>query len=155
MCYFKKLYFHYNDFISKASYLKPLHVQLPYVGHEDSDDLYIPQSVFSNDHNGATDSASDSSYTSSESYQHQIRQSVGIRKIPVWMNDYSTNYAQLDFSNIIDKTITSQFSSFLTSLTTVVDPTSYKQAVRYQHRIDVMNCELEALEINGTWQITN
>ena len=34
----------------------------------------------------------------------------------------------------------------MTAVTTNVDPTSFKQAVKCQHWVEAMNCELEALE---------
>ena len=36
-----------------------------------------------------------------------------------------------------------------------LDPVTFNQAVQHKHWVDAMNCELAALELNGTWEIVD
>lgn len=83
-----------------------------------------------------------------------VQKSVRQRQTPAWMNDYASNFALNDHSTVFEKGCFSLVLLFFTSLTTVADLTTFKQPIQYQHWIDSMNCELDALERNGTWIIT-
>lgn len=147
---FQEQIFPYNDAMSTAGYMSPVPISLPSSPSVAWDyDMFVPASDDNASHTSTADSA-DNSHTSHTS-PAVTRQSTRVRTQPTWMADYAANFTT---TNVIDQCVTPQFSCFLTTLTAVADPTSFKQAVKHQHWIDAMNCELDALERNGTWEIT-
>lgn len=45
------------------------------------------------------------------------------------------------------------FYYFLTTVTNHQDPSSFKETVVHEHWVEAMNQELDALELNNTWEI--
>lgn len=67
------------------------------------------------------------------------------------MADYASNLVQDSavVNSVNDQTVEPSFAYFLTALTTVADPVTFKKVVQYSYWVDAMNCELEALKRNG------
>lgn len=85
--------------------------------------------------------------------QPPIRKSTRIHKPPSWMADYtSTNMSTI--SSFIDTPLNRNFHCFLSSLATTTDPTSFKTAAQSPQWVQGMNNELDALELNNTWEVT-
>lgn len=89
--------------------------------------------------------------------QSNVRRSERPSKVPVKFNDYVidskfkyglekvVNYAKLNDSNYC----------FTVNLTKSVEPTSYNQALDNPYWVEAMNNEMEALNRNNTWTITD
>lgn len=67
-----------------------------------------------------------------------------VTEIPYPMNHY-IGYAHLDTT----------FQHFVVTIDCHKDPRSYKEEVSDQKWSDAMNIELQALEDNSTWEVTN
>lgn len=57
-------------------------------------------------------------------------------------------------SNMTDTVIQPTFFCFQTHLVKTEDPLSFKQAVTQSQWVDAMNKELDAMEVNNTWDVT-
>ena len=57
-------------------------------------------------------------------------------------------------STVVHHLLTKSFSCFLASITHHKDHVYFHQAVTHDHWINAMNVELDALELNNTWEIT-
>ncbi|XP_074346807.1 putative mitochondrial protein AtMg00820 [Apium graveolens] len=55
---------------------------------------------------------------------------------------------------VTSQVVATEFICLLSSLTTKADPTNFKQVVKDENWVKAMNIELEALESNDTWEIT-
>ncbi|GKB54285.1 retrovirus-related pol polyprotein from transposon TNT 1-94 [Tanacetum coccineum] len=73
---------------------------------------------------------------------------------PVWLQDYVM--PTVPRANRVSVThVHSQFQAFVTALLAQITLTSFKQAVKDKEWCLAMNEELRALELNGTWEITD
>ncbi|OIT08604.1 hypothetical protein A4A49_62927, partial [Nicotiana attenuata] len=80
---------------------------------------------------------------------------------PVWAKDYicptmqpSSSTCLYPMSNYMGyDTLGSAYQSYLTAMTTYVEPTSYHQAMKDQKWIDAMQAEIDALVSNNTWEV--
>lgn len=55
---------------------------------------------------------------------------------------------------VTSQLVSSQFSYFLATIVPQFDPLYFHQAVKHKHWIEAMNAELNALEENKTWTVT-
>ncbi|KAL8131684.1 hypothetical protein AgCh_007576 [Apium graveolens] len=106
----------------RASYLEPLPMQMPTGTCTDWDDIYIPQSSTITTFASPSDNFDFSIIVTADVQSQQLRKSARLRKTPAWMEDYAFNCVQQDV------------------------------CVKCQHWVDVMNCELEALERNDRFK---
>lgn len=81
------------------------------------------------------------------------RRSTRTHRAPNWHNDFVTNNVSY-ISNLAYTDIAPEFHCLLDNLTTNPDPLHFKTAVLYDHWIQAMNLELEALEQNQTREVT-
>lgn len=72
---------------------------------------------------------------------------------PFWHQDYVAHSSTSHISNLAHTYTDPQFHCFLTSLTSTLDPVSFKEVVAHTHWVTTMNSELEALESNNTWDV--
>ena len=174
---FREDVFPFNKDTESAAYLKPLPVSMPSstsrdydyefdydfgtvgTSHDDASQSDFP-SQYDNPHvnseNSGEPDASENTSTSALS-EVPVRRSTRIKKPSVWLHPYTSYLVKSEpstMSAVIDQEVQPDSSCFMTSVTTTVDPTSYKQAVKFAHWVEAMNVELEALERNGTWMIT-
>lgn len=73
---------------------------------------------------------------------------------PAWMQDFVLPSNISSISNLATTVVEPQFHCFMTTLSNTHDPTSFKAAVQYDRWRAAMNAELDALELNDTWEIT-
>ncbi|KAL8098650.1 hypothetical protein AgCh_031421 [Apium graveolens] len=73
---------------------------------------------------------------------------------PVWMKDFVTTNNASAISTLVNTDISFLFHCFLSTLTSTSDPVSFKTVVQKPEWIDAMNQELDALELNNTWEVT-
>lgn len=93
-----------------------------------------------------------------------LRRSERIKKSPQYLKEFQChNTTVVDnpgilypLSHVLSyKNISASHYQFLSSITKHEEPTSYKQAVMHPEWIQAMQAELEALNNNSTWVITN
>lgn len=129
---------------STKPYQTPLPVPLPYTSTPSDDlDLFVENDIPTSSVNS----------DSSQQVAIPVRKSTRISKPPSWL----TTYAHLASSSVDPVTphiVSPAFNCFLASLTATKDPVTFSQAVLHEHWITAMNIELEALERNHTWEIT-
>lgn len=142
---------------ANSQYMQPVPVQMPnnagdvYQESIFSDEVYV--SEFSQPPSPVTVQSS-SQDDNTESEDTNIRRSSRVHQPPQWHADYVTNYDSQSISNITNATVNHTFSCFLATITSTTDPVSFKDAVQQPHWVSAMNDELEALERNGTWSVT-
>lgn len=78
------------------------------------------------------------------------RRSTRVHTKPQWQKDYHVNQA---VSNIVATGVDKEFYCFMSTLTTTHDPVFYKDVVQHEKWISAMNSEIDALELNKTWEI--
>ena len=87
-----------------------------------------------------------------------VRRSDRIHKPPTWLGEYHTNLAHSNPPKPAQKIFTlptsSTFWCFSANLTKHTDHLYFKQAVKDPNWVTAMNKELDALELNDTWDIT-
>lgn len=95
------------------------------------------------------------------------RRSTRSHSQPAWMNDYftasvtnsgSVNSPHCTFSyasNVTNTNIKPTFQKYLDTLTNTCDPTTFSEVVKHEKWCNAMNMELQALEDNETWIITD
>lgn len=159
---FKESVFPYNASDS-STYLNLVPVTVPIASTNtqsfvvDFDFDYDHSILADNEATNTGHTAENNPTESDNSVEYSVWRSTTLRKPPVWMDSYSSNSVMSNVQTVlavINQEVASNFHCFLTSVTTNLDPTSYKQAVKSSHWIQAMNIELEALERNGTWVIT-
>lgn len=79
-----------------------------------------------------------------------LRRSSRVSVRPQWQKDYIVNQA---ISNVAKTGIDKTFHCFMSALTTKLDPVLYKDAVQQEEWVAAMNSEIDALELNNTWEI--
>ncbi|KAL0435616.1 UNVERIFIED_CONTAM: Retrovirus-related Pol polyprotein from transposon RE1 [Sesamum radiatum] len=80
----------------------------------------------------------------------QLRRSLRQTQKPVWLDDFvshSHTSKYLSSSN-------AAYLSFVASLSILQEPRTYSEAVLHKEWREAMNAEIEALELNKTWQLT-
>lgn len=82
-----------------------------------------------------------------------VRRSTRNHIQPLWHKDYVTNNAT-SISNLTNTAVGPEFHCFMSNLSQNTDPTSFKAAVNHKHWVSAMNAELDALELNHTWDVT-
>lgn len=84
-----------------------------------------------------------------------VRRSTRLLRPPVWQQDYVANCSSIPVASVAATYVNPTFNCFLASIASNHDPVTYKEAVQHSHWVDAMNAELEALENNNTWSITD
>lgn len=82
-----------------------------------------------------------------------LRRCSRIHIAPKWHADYRSNQTSY-ISNLAYTQVAPDFQHFVANLTHNYDPIHFKVVVKQEHWIKTMNLELEALEQNGTWEVT-
>ncbi|KAL8144972.1 hypothetical protein AgCh_003258 [Apium graveolens] len=82
-----------------------------------------------------------------------VRRSTRTHKPPLWLDDYTTTNMSTISSTVSTK-MSQPFHCFLSTHTMTTNPTSFKIAVQSPHWVQAMNNELDALELNHTWEVT-
>ncbi|KAL8089306.1 hypothetical protein AgCh_038927 [Apium graveolens] len=70
-----------------------------------------------------------------------------------WMQDFVVYKNTKPISNLANIPIDKSFHCFLSSVTVNQDPASFNEAVTQPHWVTAMNLELNALELNQTWEL--
>ena len=87
-----------------------------------------------------------------------VRKSLRQPKPPSWLNEYQTNLAYSPAPEKIENTLnllpSPRFWCLMSKITKHSACLHFKQAVTNPHWVAAMNEELEALELNDTWEIT-
>lgn len=87
-----------------------------------------------------------------------VRHSSRHHHPPNWMKDYYTfNVAQIEplkVKEVGQAEISDEFSCFMSTHVNQFEPQNFKEAVKHKKWVEAMNEELEALESNDTWEIT-
>ncbi|KAE8725286.1 hypothetical protein F3Y22_tig00009003pilonHSYRG00075 [Hibiscus syriacus] len=86
---------------------------------------------------------------------HVVRKSSRVSKPPLWLNEYvscqSSTYSFHPISNNISYShLPSHTQSFLSSIS-IVEPTTYNDAVKDPLWVNAMQEEIQALALNNTW----
>lgn len=148
---------------SEKSYMTPLPTALPHPSvNTFVDDVefdfaapnHEAEPELSDDHDEESDAQSSEEETSEDV---PLRRTTRVTRPPSWMQSYVSKPFPSSSTNLV--TIASQqvgnkFTCFLASLTSKADPKNFNQAVTDENWVKAMNLELEALESNGTWEIT-
>ena len=79
-----------------------------------------------------------------------LKRSTRTTQPPPWLKDYATS-----ISNLTLTTDNPEFTCFLSTLTHKPEPNSYMEALHHSHWIQAMNEELQALDENMTWMVTD
>lgn len=140
-----------------AKYMKPVPPLMPVI----DDSLTYPEtdihveSPLRDDYNSTStvDESSTENDSSDESPPHSpvLRKSTRPHVTPGWLKDFVT--PKNPISNFVVTSPTSSFCCFMTTLQKTNDPISFKEAVQHDNWVSAMNEELEALELNQTWEI--
>lgn len=95
----------------------------------------------------------------------QPRRSTRQSKAPTYLQDFhcnsistssSTTTPLYPLSSVLSyHKLSPSHLHFVLSITSQIEPTSYKQAIQHEHWIKAMHTELQALEQNSTWTITD
>lgn len=149
-------------------YMNPLPTSMPNISVTvANDDLYFPEittssSPVSHNTNSETNSSlqtsphhtqsPSSTIVSSYSTTDNLRRSTRNHTVPHWHQDYVTNNAST-ISHIADIVIQPEFHCFMSTLVATQDPIFFKDAIQHTHWISAMNSELDALEMNNTWDV--
>lgn len=78
-----------------------------------------------------------------------VRRSSRPHQTPSWLQDYVHPISNLAYANV-----NSEFTSFISKLSTYADPVFFRDACLNPNWIHAMNEEISALEENHTWTIT-
>lgn len=131
-------------------------------GHHPTDDSYIPNidPIFA-------DSPTTSMQTEDSSHSSGLPQNISqppcqrrtdrTRRPPNWMTDFVVNHIASNdpITSIPSHTFSDIHLKFMENLSTVQEPQSYHQACCNPNWIKAMNDELQALEANDTWHLTD
>lgn len=134
--------FHTN---SDSMYLQPTPVPMHPLHHSsviDDPPLYDFTDIL---HEGST-----SSENSTSPVVQPLRRSTRNHVQPQWQKDYITSN---NISALASTAVDKEFYCFMSALTTKQDPVHYKDAVQQDEWVTSMNSEIDALEVNNTWQI--
>lgn len=90
---------------------------------------------------------------------YNTRQSTRIKTAPAYLKDFicqtSTTCHSYKISNYISyANLAHAYHSYITAITTVSEPLSYKEASIHSHWLQAMSDEIKALTANQTWTIT-
>ncbi|XP_074356785.1 putative mitochondrial protein AtMg00820 [Apium graveolens] len=69
------------------------------------------------------------------------------------MKDFVTANKSHSAANLAVTLVDKPFYCFLTAVSTHQDPCHFKDAVLHEHWVKAMNQEVDALELNDTWEI--
>lgn len=85
-----------------------------------------------------------------------VRRSQRTHRSPTWLTDYHTsNLAYPSKINTITHTpVSPTYTCFMTQALKHTEPKSFREAISKGEWVQAMNEELEALELNNTWEIT-
>ncbi|OIT37441.1 hypothetical protein A4A49_58470, partial [Nicotiana attenuata] len=90
-----------------------------------------------------------------------LRKSGRPSKPPLWLTDFvhqvkpssSTPYSITDSINY--SSLSPSYQTCLSSYLTIIEPTSFDQAVTDSHWVQAMRLEIQALTDNNTWELVN
>lgn len=82
------------------------------------------------------------------------RQSARVSRQPAWMQDFVLPSNIRSISNLAVTQVEPQFHCFLATIQGTRDPVSFKEAIQNDCWRKAINAELDALELNDTWEIT-
>ena len=82
-----------------------------------------------------------------------VRRSSREHRAPTWHNDYHVSANCV--TKVTEAQVSSQFSCFMNTVGKIPDPKHFKEAARHSHWLQAMNEELDALESNNTWEVTD
>ncbi|XP_074347279.1 uncharacterized protein LOC141686120 [Apium graveolens] len=119
----------------------------------ESDPLNQPSTI---EIDNATTNTSDNQEPITESQASQpVRRSSRQHKPPVRYQGYINKplYAP-QITNLAYTSVEPEFTCLLVELNKSADPVIFKEAVKHECWINAMNSELEALELNDTWEVT-
>lgn len=157
---FRDVTFHENIFPfhhdSAKSSMQPIPLSLSFTTPRTSFDDWLPTLESEETETSIPSSSvtSESIVVSNSPTPHVLRRSTRTHVPLVWLEDYVIPQPPPSISNLTITLTHPQFQCFQATLQTNQDPISFKQAVQYDHWIDAMNLELEALEVNNTWDVT-
>lgn len=157
----------------KSNFMNPVPPSMPIPNVDLSEDIYVHDTSLPNEvlnspivpSSGTcdpnTDESSDKeiSVNDIESPIHSpvspvaLRRSTRAHAAPNWMQDFVVSKHTKPISNFAYKSIDQPFYCFLSAITTNQDPTSFKEAIAHDHWVTAMNHELDALELNKTWEL--
>ncbi|XP_056697640.1 uncharacterized protein [Spinacia oleracea] len=117
---------------------------------------YLPHPNTSPNTNPNTEPVTQTHQPNEPVFPPPLRRSIRPTKPPTWMEHY-VNPSVRPSANVLTVTqfpLDKQLSCFLSTMIRTTDPVHFKHVVAQRHWVDAMNTELEALELNGTWEIT-
>lgn len=83
-----------------------------------------------------------------------LRRSTRLHKPPNWHQEYITKAPPVPhISNLAYTIIEPDFNYMLANINKTMDHVLFKEAVKKPHWVVAMNTELEALELNETWEV--
>lgn len=139
-----------------SRYLQPVPVTMPMNSAASAptfdDDLYFSDSIHPDDTAPPIPPAAIEVPAASPNIEP--RKSTRAHHPPQWQKDYHINHTAKPIANMVTTSVAPSFHCFLTTLTSVQEPHSFKEAVKHSHWVHSMNEELQALENNQTWVIT-
>lgn len=145
-------------------YMKPLPTTLPVPSQTSfEDDMYLPSDNTNSlitdepitDHTlSLTDPPLPKDIESAQ--PPQPRKSTRQTKSPTWLSDFvtPTSKSAISASAVTSQILNSSFSCCLAVIVHNQDPVFFKDAINHTHWVTAMNLELDALEKNCIWEIT-
>ncbi|XP_055831032.1 uncharacterized protein LOC129900095 [Solanum dulcamara] len=84
------------------------------------------------------------------------RRSTRSKQPPIWLKNFISLNVQHPMSNYVSYFYLSpSHHCFITATSSVIEPTSYEEAVQNPRRVEAIHAEIQALESNNTWEITS
>ena len=113
--------------------------------------------------NSESDENTPHSTSSSTNEPFQNQRPSRARAPPSYLKDYHCNLTQsvkpdskvkYPLSDVLSyDQLSDSYKQYICAISTQDEPTSYKEAIKYPEWIQAMNEELQALELNNTWQV--
>ncbi|XP_049342649.1 uncharacterized protein LOC125806940 [Solanum verrucosum] len=111
---------------------------------------------------GSSSSGNDTLMNSSQEGQlvvvsPEIRRSTRAKQSPAWLTDFVTQKAvKYPLGNYVSYNhLSSSYQCYIAASSSLKEPSTYSEAVTDQRWIDAMQLEIQALESNNTWVVTD
>jgi len=91
-----------------------------------------------------------SPHLSSTGTLFQPRKSTRSHKTPIRLQDYVCSQVQTSWCNLVS--VSPTYSSCLSAIEDFPEPATYEQAVKHPGWVEAMKKEIQALQINNTWE---
>lgn len=92
--------------------------------------------------------------------QNELRKSQRDKRPPLWLQDFVSLNTHQDTSYALNKyiiyeNISPKYQDYTSSISLVIEPNNYAEAIKDPRWIEAMQAEIKALQDNHTWDIVN